>query len=138
MKFAPRLRASALASAALAALTMLPATVLAVQLQDPAFDHVNGHFGSHNVKPRFIAGAISARQYAAGACPVVGIWCGEAGDDLLTGGLGKTGLALRAPTYANALAPTAVELTATPSTPTTVPCSTSWPPAAMAGCTAPT
>ena len=110
MKFAPCLRASAIASATLAALTLLPGAALAVQPQDLAFDHVNGHFGSHNVKPRFIAGAISARQYAAGACPVVGTWCGEAGDDLLTGGLGKTGLALGAPTYANALAPTAVEL----------------------------
>ena len=110
MNFATCPRASALASAAMAALALLPAAALAVQPQDLAFDHVNGHFGAHNAKPRFIAGAISARQYVAGACPTVGAWCGAAGDDLLTGGLGRTGLAAAAPTYANPLAPTPVEL----------------------------
>ncbi len=110
MTFAPCLRATALASAALAALAVAPHSALATQSQDLSFDHVNGHFGAHNVKPRFIAGAISARQYAAGACPTVGAWCGETGDDLLTGGLGKTGLAAAAPIYANPLAPTRVEL----------------------------
>ena len=110
MNFAPCLRATTLASAALVALAIAPSSALATQPQDLAYDHVNGHFGAHNVKPRFIAGAISARQYAAGACPTVGAWCGAAGDDLLTGGLGRTGLAAAAPTYANPLAPTPVEL----------------------------
>ncbi len=110
MNFAPCLRATTLASAALVALAIAPSSALATQPQDLAYDHVNGHFGAHNVKPRFIAGAISARQYAAGACSVAGTWCGEAGDDLLTGGLGRTGLARPAPAYANALAPTPIEL----------------------------
>jgi hydroxybutyrate-dimer hydrolase len=66
--------------------------------------------GAHNVKPRFITGDIASRYYGAGDCPVVGVWCGEAGDDLLTGGLGATGLLLAAPAFANALAPTAAEL----------------------------
>jgi hydroxybutyrate-dimer hydrolase len=69
-----------------------------------------GHQGAHNAKPRFIAGDISSRYYAAGDCPVVGVWCGESGDDLLTGGLGATGLLLAAPAFANPLAPTAAEL----------------------------
>jgi hydroxybutyrate-dimer hydrolase len=69
-----------------------------------------GHFGAHNAKPRFIAGDIASRYYAAGDCPVAGIWCGESGDDLLTGGLGATGLLLAAPAFANPLVPTAPEL----------------------------
>lgn len=69
-----------------------------------------GHFGAHNVKPRFIAGDVSSKYYAAGACPVLGTWCGESGDDLLTGGLGATGLLLAAPAFANPLAPTPAEL----------------------------
>ncbi len=69
-----------------------------------------GHFGAHNAKPRFIAGDIASRYYAAGDCPVAGTWCGESGDDLLTGGLGATGLLLAAPAFADPLAPTAAEL----------------------------
>ena len=68
-----------------------------------------GHFGTHNVKPRFISSAISSAYYGAGDCTVAGAWC-EAGNDLLTGGLGASGLLLAAPLFANPLAPTAAEL----------------------------
>ena len=88
------------------ALFGLAATTLGAQ----AHDDTVGHFGSHNVKPRFIAGDIASRYYAAGDCPVPGTWCGESGDDLLTGGLGATGLLLAAPAFASPLAPTAAEL----------------------------
>ncbi len=68
-----------------------------------------GHFGTHNVKPRFISSAISSAYYGAGDCTVAGAWC-EAGNDLLTGGLSASGLLLAAPLFANPLAPTAAEL----------------------------
>jgi hydroxybutyrate-dimer hydrolase len=93
-------------SALLAAATVTPAYAHA----DQGNDGLIGHFGSHNVKPGFIAGAISSHYYPAGDCPTVGVWCGDAGDDLLTGGLGATGLLLAAPAFADPLAPTAAEL----------------------------
>jgi hydroxybutyrate-dimer hydrolase len=72
-------------------------------------NHV-GHFGAHNVKPRFISGAIASTYYGAGECTAAGTWC-EAGNDLLTAGLGAGGLLLpAAPAFANPLAPTAAEL----------------------------
>jgi hydroxybutyrate-dimer hydrolase len=80
----------------------------AAQPPENAYDHYVGHFGSKNVKPPYITGEISAKYYAAGTCPTPA-WC-EAGDDLLTAGLGKTGLQLAAPPFANPLAPTATEL----------------------------
>jgi hydroxybutyrate-dimer hydrolase len=69
-----------------------------------------GHAGTHNVKPRFITSPISSLYYGAADCPLVGVSCGETGDDLLTAGLGATGLLLPAPAFANPLAPTAAEL----------------------------
>jgi hydroxybutyrate-dimer hydrolase len=72
-------------------------------------DEPIGHFGMHNAKPRFITSAISSAYYGAGDCTAVGTWC-EAGNDLLTAGLGATGLLLAAPAFANPLAPTAAEL----------------------------
>jgi hydroxybutyrate-dimer hydrolase len=98
-------RVGSLASAALIAVC---APVHAKPPPANAYDHYVGHFGAKNVLPPFITGAISARYYAAGTCPT-SAWC-EAGDDLLTGGLGKTGLAAAAPAFANPLAPTPVEL----------------------------
>lgn len=53
---------------------------------------------SVNQKPDFIAGALNEKNYDG------------ASDDLLTAGLGKTGLGGAAPTYANSSAPTAAEL----------------------------
>ncbi len=90
------------------ALVLLAAAVSTVR----AHDHSGtvGHFGAHNAKPRFIAGDIASRYYAAGDCPVAGTWCGESGDDLLTGGLGATGLLLAAPAFASPLTPTPAEL----------------------------
>lgn len=73
-----------------------------------AYDHYVGQFGTKNVKPTFITGSISAKYYAAGTCPTPA-WC-EAGDDLLTAGLGATGLLAAAPAFANPLAPTSTEL----------------------------
>lgn len=51
-----------------------------------------------NRKPSFVRGEVSTTRYDG------------ASDDLLTAGLGKTGLAGAAPTYANPAAPTAAEL----------------------------
>ncbi len=89
--------------------------VVALALSAPASAHDNDDLaaarsGGTNVKPRFIGGDISSRHYAAGDCPVAGAWCGESGDDLLTGGLGATGLLAAAPAFANPLAPTPAEL----------------------------
>jgi hydroxybutyrate-dimer hydrolase len=75
-----------------------------------AYDHYIGHFGTKNVKPPYITGPIGANYYPAGDCVPAGTWCGPAGDDLLTGGLGKTGLAAAAPAFADPLAPTPTEL----------------------------
>jgi len=98
-------RALALATLSLVA---LGAPAHAQQPPANADDHAVGRFGSKNVLPPYITGPISAKYYAAGICPT-SAWC-EAGDDLLTGGLGKTGLAAAAPAFANPLAPTATEL----------------------------
>lgn len=83
---------------ALAGLAVLSTAVIAKQPPAVAYDHYVGHFGTKNVKPPYITGQISAKYYD-------GI-----SDDLLTAGLGKTGLALAAPPFANALAPTPAEL----------------------------
>ncbi len=58
--------------------------------------------GQKNMKPHFIRGAVSATYY-----PAVG---SEPGDDLLTGGLGKSGLAGAAPAFADPPNPTPAEL----------------------------
>jgi hydroxybutyrate-dimer hydrolase len=73
-------------------------------------DGTIGHLGAHNAKPHFISSTVRSTYYGAGDCPVIGTWCGESGDDLLTGGLGATGLLLAAPAFANPLAPTPAEL----------------------------
>jgi hydroxybutyrate-dimer hydrolase len=80
----------------LALLAMTP-TSQADQPADQAYDHYIGHFGAKNVKPPYI-GEIRATYYDGDT------------DDLLTAGLGKTGLLLAAPAFANPLAPTAAEL----------------------------
>jgi hydroxybutyrate-dimer hydrolase len=103
------LRPVALALASTVALT-IGGTASAEQPPAQGYDHYVGHYGTKNVKPSFLTGAISAKYYPAGACTPVGTWCGDAGDDLLTGGLGKTGLAAAAPAFANPLAPTPTEL----------------------------
>src|SRR6218665_1020187 len=51
-----------------------------------------------NTLPGFVSGTVSTANYDGGS------------DDLLTGGLGKTGLLGAAPTFANPLAPTVAEL----------------------------
>lgn len=71
-------------------------------------DYYPRHSNSKNLKPPYITGTIRAHYYPAGTCPTTA-WC-EAGDDLLTGGLGKTGLAQTAPTFADPLAPSSAEL----------------------------
>ncbi len=74
-------------------------------------DGTIGHFGTHNDKPRFLSSAVSSKYYGAGECPVLGVGCGESGDDLLTGGLGAAGLASPiAPAFVNPLGPTPAEL----------------------------
>jgi hydroxybutyrate-dimer hydrolase len=99
-------RVYTLASVTLAALC---APLHAKQPPAIAYDHYVGHFGAKNVLPPYITGGISKKYYAAGTCPTTA-WC-EAGDDLLTGGLGKTGLQQpAAPPFANALSPTPTEL----------------------------
>jgi hydroxybutyrate-dimer hydrolase len=101
----PPSAATLIACAAALALTGAAGAVRAHDDDGPV-----GHNGTHNIRPRFIAGDITSRYYAAGDCPVVGVGCGESGDDLLTGGLGASGLLLAAPAFANPLAPTAAEL----------------------------
>lgn len=87
----------------------LPAPAHARDLAENVDEHYVGRFGEKNIKPLFVTGTISARYYAAGTCPT-SAWC-QAGDDLLTGGLGKTGLlSFPAPAFANPLAPTPAEL----------------------------
>lgn len=59
----------------------------------------NGSTGSNNTLPNFVTGSVKTQTYDGST------------DDLLTAGLGKTGLAsATAPTIANALQPTAAEL----------------------------
>jgi hydroxybutyrate-dimer hydrolase len=84
---------------ALAALGLAAFWVQVDARQPPsnADDHSVGPFGAKNVKPPYL-GAISAKHYDGDS------------DDLLTGGLGKTGLAAPAPPFANLLAPTPAEL----------------------------
>jgi hydroxybutyrate-dimer hydrolase len=79
------------------ALLMLAAPSHANQSPALAYDQYIGHFGAKNIKPPYI-GEISKNYYDGNI------------DDLLTAGLGKTGLAAAAPTFAIALAPTAAEL----------------------------
>ncbi|SAL52606.1 exported hydrolase [Caballeronia humi] len=62
-------------------------------------DDDNGGTGSNNTLPNFVSGSVKTLTYDGST------------DDLLTAGLGKTGLAsATAPTIANALQPTAAEL----------------------------
>lgn len=71
---------------------------LAGQPADQAYDHYIGRFGVKNVLPPYIQ--TYSQTYYDGAT-----------DDLLTAGLGKTGLAsLTAPPFANPSAPTPAEL----------------------------
>ncbi len=58
--------------------------------------------GQKNMKPHFIRGPVSATYYPAAGS--------DLGDDLLTGGLGKSGLAGAAPAFADPLNPTPAEL----------------------------
>jgi hydroxybutyrate-dimer hydrolase len=67
------------------------------QSPGPAYDQYIGHFGAKNVKPPYL-GAISATYYDGNS------------DDLLTAGLGKTGLAAAAPLFIDASNPTPAEL----------------------------
>ena len=78
-------RTLALASLGLIA---LGTSVHAKQPPTNAYDHYVGPFGTKNVKPPYI-GEISAQYYDGDS------------DDLLTGGLGKTGLQLPAPLLGN-------------------------------------
>jgi hydroxybutyrate-dimer hydrolase len=98
-------RTTLFASIALAATT---GSVSAAQPPAQAFDQYVGQFGAKNVKPPFVTGTIGSKHYAAGTCPTTA-WC-EAGDDLLTAGLGATGLLAAAPAFVDPLAPTAAEL----------------------------
>ena len=84
---------------ALASLSLVALGGPAQAKQPPAnaYDHYVGHFGAKNVKPPYI-GKISAKYYDGDS------------DDLLTGGLGKTGLQLAAPPFVDPLAPTSEEL----------------------------
>jgi len=72
------------------ALTLLATTLAACGSSDDAVEI--------NQKPSFISGDIRATSYDGTS------------DDLLTGGLGKTGLAAAAPAYANPASPTVAEL----------------------------
>jgi hydroxybutyrate-dimer hydrolase len=90
------------------ALAAVAATAGAKPPPAVAYDHYVGQFGTKNVLPPYITGDISAKYYSAGTCPSPA-WC-VAGDDLLTGGLGKTGLGVAAPPFSNPLAPTPAEL----------------------------
>ena len=67
------------------------------QSAEQAYDQYIGHFGAKNVKPPYI-GEISSKYYDGDF------------DDLLTAGLGKTGLAAAAPAFTNPLNPTSAEL----------------------------
>lgn len=58
--------------------------------------------GHKNKKPHFIRGPVSAKYYPGAGSGT--------GDDLLTGGLGKSGLAGAAPAFADPLNPTPAEL----------------------------
>jgi hydroxybutyrate-dimer hydrolase len=76
---------------------LLAAPALSKPPAEKAYDHYEGHFGAKNVKPPYI-GEIRAAYYDG------------ARDDLLTAGLGMTGLAEPAPPFADPLNPTPAEL----------------------------
>jgi hydroxybutyrate-dimer hydrolase len=78
-------------------LLMLASPSYANQSPTQAYDQYIGHFGAKNIKPPYI-GEISKNHYDGNS------------DDLLTAGLGKTGLTLAAPAFANSFAPTPAEL----------------------------
>jgi hydroxybutyrate-dimer hydrolase len=86
---------SAITSAFVSALVLASPAVFAHEPLNVGMKHTPNH------KPSFL-GPISTACYTANGS--------EPGDDLLTGGLGKTGLAGAAPGFANAAAPTAAEL----------------------------
>jgi hydroxybutyrate-dimer hydrolase len=98
-------RAGALASVIAVA---LGAPAHAAQPPANAYEHYVGQFGAKNVKPPYLTAPIRSTYYAAGSCPTTA-WC-EAGDDLLTAGLGTLGLLAAAPAFADPLAPTPAEL----------------------------
>ena len=74
------------------------AALLALPLALAACHHNNNNFGDENVKPDYIKGTIVSATYDGTT------------NDLLTAGLGKTGLAGTAPVVAVATAPTVAEL----------------------------
>src|SRR5258708_15848305 len=74
------------------------ADVRALPLASGACHHHKNNFGDENVKPDYIRGTIVSSTYDGSA------------NDLLTAGLGKSGLAGAAPTVAVPTAPTVTEL----------------------------
>ncbi len=74
------------------------AALLALPLALAACHHHKDNFGDENVRPDYIKGTIVSATYDGTT------------NDLLTAGLGKTGLAGAAPTVAVATAPTVTEL----------------------------
>ena len=106
------------------ALLAVTLTAQADQPAEQAYDHYIGHFGAKNVKPPYITGAISAKYYAAGTCPTPA-WC-ESGDDLLTGGSARQGCCSPHRLLRILSRPPRRNSAATPSTPTTAPCWTSF------------
>ena len=87
------------AATLLACAAALALTTGAARAHDDGANGPIGPFGTHNVKPRLISSPILSTYYGAGDCPTPGLWCGPSGDDLLTGGLGATGLLLAAPVW---------------------------------------
>src|SRR5258705_8136174 len=74
------------------------AALFALPLAIAACHHHKDNFGDENAKPDYIKGTIVSTTYDGTS------------NDLLTAGLGKTGLAGAAPTVAVATAPTVTEL----------------------------
>src|SRR5258706_4197064 len=74
------------------------AALLALPLALAACHHHKDNFGDENVRPDYIKGTIVSATYDGTT------------NDMLTAGLGKTGLAGAAPTVALATAPTVTEL----------------------------
>lgn len=88
---------------------LLPIALIATLLLPPAMAHDDGdrHGGSRNELPRGVT-SLTRTEYSAIA-PAAGTTA--ATQDLLTGGLGRTGIgAAAAPLYADPLNPTALEL----------------------------
>ncbi len=77
---------------------LMRAALLALPLAIAACHHHKNNFGDENVKPDYIRGTIVSSTYDGSA------------NDLLTAGLGKSGLAGAAPTVAVPTAPTVTEL----------------------------